>query len=102
MTEYPVQGRGGAGTPTMRLMLGDRIAAALIGTAADLVIVLTAQGRFRVVKFRDAPHGRRDLNGDLIGIRLSRGDKVYAVMQIVPRPEALAQESPNGASEPTA
>ncbi|MFN7209211.1 MAG: DNA gyrase subunit A [Aggregatilineales bacterium] len=102
LTEYPVQGRGGAGTPTMRLMLGDRIAAALIGTAADLVIVLTAQGRFRVVKFRDAPHGRRDLNGDLIGIRLSRGDKVYAVMQIVARPEASAQESPNGASEPTA
>ncbi len=101
MAEYPVQGRGGAGALTMRLMLGDRIAAAIIGTPTDLVIVLTAQGRFRVVKFRDAPHGRRDLKGDLIGIRMQRGDRVYAVMQIVQRPEALPLESPNGASKPT-
>ncbi|PJF30477.1 MAG: DNA gyrase subunit A [Candidatus Thermofonsia Clade 1 bacterium] len=101
MAEYPVQGRGGAGGLTMRLMSGDRIAAAVIGTPMDLVIVLTAHGRFRVVKFRDAPHGRRDLNGDLIGIRLSRGDRVCALMQIVARPEPLPIESPNGASDPT-
>jgi DNA gyrase subunit A len=101
VAEYPVQGRGGAGGLTMRLMSGDRIAAAVIGTPMDLVIVLTAHGRFRVVKFRDAPHGRRDLNGDLIGIRLSRGDRVCALMQIVARPEPLPIESPNGASDPT-
>ncbi|MCS6871161.1 MAG: DNA gyrase subunit A [Anaerolineae bacterium] len=102
MAEYPVQGRGGAGALTMRLRPGDRVAAATIGTLNDLVIVLTAQGRFRVVKFRDAPHGRRDLNGDLVGVRLSRGDKVCAVTQIVPRPEPLPSQGSNGANEPTA
>lgn len=99
LTEYPVQGRGGVGVLTMRLRLGDRLAAAIVGTLLDLVIVLTAQGRFRVVKFRDAPHGRRDLNGDLIGIRLNRGDKIYAVMQIVQRPEP--SPSANGAQSAT-
>jgi DNA gyrase subunit A len=92
LTEYPVQGRGGVGGLTMRLMLGDRIAAAIVGTMLDLVIVLTVQGRFRVVKFRDAPHGRRDLKGDLVGIRMNRSDKVYAVMQIVQRPEPSPSE----------
>lgn len=102
LVEYPLQGRAGAGVVTMRLMLGDRIAAATIGTLNDLVIVLTAQGRFRVVKFRDAPHGKRDLKGDLVGIRMNKSDRVYAVMQIIQRPEALSAAPPdnrNGASD---
>ncbi len=103
LVEYPLQGRAGAGVVTMRLMLGDRIAAATIGTLNDLVIVLTAHGRFRVVKFRDAPHGKRDLKGDLVGIRMNKSDRVYAVMQIIQRPEALSAAPPpdhrNGASD---
>ncbi|RMF52946.1 MAG: DNA topoisomerase 4 subunit A [Chloroflexota bacterium] len=98
IAEYPVQGRGGVGVQTMRLRLGERIAAAVVGTLNDLAIVLTAQGRFRVVKFDHVPHGRRDLNGDLIGLRMPRGDKVYAVMQIVPRPEPVPLASANGAA----
>ncbi len=99
LAEYPLQGRAGAGVVNMKPPLGDRVAAATIGTNADLVIVISVAGRFRVVKFRDAPHGRRDIRGDMCGIRLTKQDRVGTVMYIVPRPEPRPLASPNGSQE---
>lgn len=87
LVEYTTQGRAGSGAVTMKMTLGDRLVAATVGTLNDLVIVLTAQGKFRVTKFRDAPHGRRDMKGDFIGIRMNKSDRVQGVMYIIQRPE---------------
>jgi DNA gyrase subunit A len=109
LAEYPVQGRAGAGVITMKMGLGDRISAATIMTLDDLVVILTHRGKFKVVKFKGAPHGSRSSKGDFVGISLTKNDKVDAVMQIIQRPSAqsdhesddapqLAHPSSNGAS----
>jgi DNA gyrase subunit A len=101
LADFPLQGRAGAGVAAMKLPLGERLAAATISTMNDLVIVIARSGRFRVGRFRDVPHGRRDVNPDLCGIRLTKTDRVETVTQIVRRPEAAAvaeAPSPNGAN----
>jgi hypothetical protein len=73
---------------TMKLNLGDRVAAGTIAPLDDFtpVVVLTQRGKFKVVKFRAAPHGPRNSKGDLVGMQLVKSDKVSAVWQIVQRP----------------
>jgi len=102
LAEYPLQGRAGAGVTTMKLTLGDRLATSSIATLNDLVIILTLRGRFKVVRFSDAPHGARTLKGDYSGIKLLQHDRVYAVTQIVRRPEVAKPPTDahlNGAGE---
>jgi DNA gyrase subunit A len=88
LAEYPVQGRGGAGVITIKLNLGDRLSAGTIAHLDDFtpVVILTQRGKFKVVKFRAAPHGPRSSKGDLIGLALTKSDRVSAVWQIVQRP----------------
>ncbi|MBX3064441.1 MAG: DNA gyrase subunit A, partial [Anaerolineae bacterium] len=107
LAEYPLQGRAGAGVITMKLGLGDRISAGTIMTLDDLVVILTLRGKFKVVKFRGAPHGPRASKGDFVGISLTKNDKVNAVMQIIQRPvaqehdEADEMEEAQGAPHPS-
>jgi DNA gyrase subunit A len=106
IAEYPIQGRAGSGLLTMKLMLGERLAAGTIATLDDLVVILTDR-KFKVVKFRAAPHGARNTKGDYM-ISLGRSDRVRALTQIVRRPSIARQFPPdvsnppgaNGASEP--
>jgi DNA gyrase subunit A len=98
LTEYPLQGRAGSGVVTMKLTLGDRLAAATIANMNDLVIVLMQDGKFRVVKFQDSPHGQRALKGDFIK-NLRKNDRVRALMQIVRRPEQVVSQPETGSAE---
>jgi DNA gyrase subunit A len=91
LTDYPLQGRAGAGVVTMKLNLGDRLAAATIANLSDLVIVLTEKGKFRVVRFGDAPQGGRALKGDYVNMRLNKTDRIGGVTQVVRRPERIAE-----------
>jgi DNA gyrase subunit A len=107
--EYPLQGRAGSGVTTMKLMLGERLAATTIATLDDLVVILTQRGKFKVVKFRAAPHTARNSKGDYV-ISLGKTDRVGGVTQIIQRPTVLLPMEPpadhvpgaNGASEPVA
>ncbi len=105
LADYPLQGRAGSGVTTMKLMLGERLAASTIATLDDLVVILTMRGKFKVVKFRAAPHGSRNSKGDYV-ISLGKTDRVQAVTQIVQRPtipDLMAPSNPpssNGAGEP--
>jgi DNA gyrase subunit A len=106
IAEYPLQGRAGSGVTTMKLMLGERLAATTVATMDDLVVILTTRGKFKAVKFRAAPHGPRNSKGDYV-ISLGKTDRIRAVTHIVPRPEpSVPMELPtltpgaNGAAEP--
>jgi DNA gyrase subunit A len=103
LSEYPVQGRAGAGVSTMKLMPGERLAASTIATANDLVVILTARGKFKVVKFRGVPNGPRNITGDF-AISLSKTDRVTGLTQIVHRPtvQPILSHEPgsNGSTEP--
>jgi DNA gyrase subunit A len=104
--EYPLQGRAGSGVTTMKLMLGERLAATTIATLDDLVVILTQRGKFKVVKFRAAPHGPRNSKGDYV-MSLGKTDRVSGVTQIIQRPTVLLPMEPpaepvpgaNGAGE---
>jgi len=98
LVEYPLQGRAGGGTKTQLLSLGDRVAAGTIATLNDLVIVLTSKRRFRVLKFKGAPHGPLKLKGDLV-YGLNKNDYVRTVMRIIQRPEPI--ERPESAAPDT-
>ncbi|HLY27742.1 MAG TPA: DNA gyrase C-terminal beta-propeller domain-containing protein, partial [Aggregatilineales bacterium] len=101
-SEYPLQGRAGTGVITIKLMPGDRVAAASIGRVDDLEVLLTARGKFKLVKFRTAPSNPRAGKGDYV-ISLGKTDRVCAITQIVQRPVApptLSHEpGSNGGSE---
>jgi DNA gyrase subunit A len=104
IADYPLQGRAGVGVSGMKLGLGDRLAAGLIGSPSDLVIILTERRKFRVQKFRAAPSGGRAIKGDFV-ISLSKTDRVKALTQIIHRPTPTpkaespdASPSENGAS----
>jgi DNA gyrase subunit A len=84
--DYPLQGRGGQGVVTFKAGIGDRVATGTIGTLDDLIVILTQRGRFKIVKFRTAPHVGRSGRGDFTGVQLTKNDKVSAVMQVVQRP----------------
>ncbi len=103
IAEYPLQGRAGSGVITMKLLPGERIAAATVTTLDDLVVILTARGKFKVVKFRAAPHGTRNIKGDYM-ISLSKTDKVQGVTQIIQRPvasvETVYEPGANGSRPP--
>jgi DNA gyrase subunit A len=86
LAEYPLQGRAGSGVNTMKMMLGERLAAATISSLDNLVVILTSRHKFKLVKFRAAPHGPRNAKGDYV-ISLTRHDQVTALTQIVQRPE---------------
>jgi DNA gyrase subunit A len=109
VADYPLQGRAGSGVITMKLIPGERLAAGTIATLDDLVVILTDR-KFKVVKFRAAPHGPRNSKGDYM-ISLGRTDRVRALTQVVRRPVMASPVPPevgevsnppgaNGASEP--
>ncbi|HVO44255.1 MAG TPA: DNA gyrase C-terminal beta-propeller domain-containing protein [Aggregatilineales bacterium] len=106
LLEYPLQGRAGTGVNTMKLPLGERIAAVQISTLDDLVVILTSK-RFKLIKFRAAPNGGRSIKGDY-AISLSGKEKVLGLTQIVQRPTIAPRSAPpspngsNGAHEPQA
>jgi hypothetical protein len=70
----------------MKMVLGERLAAATISSLDNLVVILTSRHKFKLVKFRAAPHGPRNAKGDYV-ISLTRHDQVTALTQIVQRPE---------------
>ncbi len=106
IAEYPLQGRAGSGVTTMKLMLGERLAATAVATLDDLVVILTMRGKFKVVKFQAASHGARNSRGDYV-MSLGKTDRVIGVTQIIQRPVVLPPIEPpteyvpgsNGATE---
>ncbi|MEP7288673.1 MAG: DNA topoisomerase (ATP-hydrolyzing) subunit A [Chloroflexota bacterium] len=86
LADYPLQGRSGAGVVTMKLLPGDRLAAATVGTVNDIVVILTVRGKFKLVKFKAAPNGPRSAKGDYIYSLTAKSDRVQALTQIVQRP----------------
>jgi hypothetical protein len=59
---------------------------------ADLVVVLTQRGKFRVVKFRAAPSAGRAAKGDFV-MPITKADRVRGLAQIVQRASNAASEA---------
>ncbi len=80
MTEYPTQGRAGAGVVTMKLPQDSQgLAAAAIAKLDDGVTVLTSKNRPKYMRLSLAPSGRRDKRGDIV-IALNNKELVVAVV----------------------
>jgi len=80
MTEYPTQGRAGSGVVTMKLPKESQgIAAAVIGSLEDRVVVLTNKKHPKPVQLKKAPSGRRDKRGDIV-ISLNEKEQVISII----------------------
>jgi DNA gyrase subunit A len=88
MSEYPTQGRAGAGVVTMKLPKDSQgVAASTIGKLEDFVIVLTSKHRPKSMRLSLAPSGRRDKRGDIV---ISLNPKEQVMVVVVPqRTESL-------------
>ena len=80
MTEYPTQGRAGSGVVSMKLPKESQgIAAAVIGTLEDRIVVLTSKKHPKPVQLKKAPSGRRDKRGDIV-ISLNEKEQVVSII----------------------
>ncbi len=93
MSEYPTQGRAGAGVVTMKLPKDSKgLAAAAIAKLDDGITVLTTKNRAKYMRLSLAPNGRRDKRGDIV-ISLGNKEQVAAVVSlqktiVLPQPVA--------------
>ncbi len=82
MSEYPTQGRAGAGVVTMKLPQDSQgLAAAAIAKLDDGITVLTSKHRAKYMRLSLAPSGRRDKRGDIV-ISLGNKEQVAAVVSL--------------------
>ncbi len=97
LTEYPLQGRAGSGVVTMKLpnlaeadgliqsTQRDHLVAVTVGALDDVLVVLTARKKFKVMKVKTALLAPRGKGGSAV-IALGKTDRVRAVTLIAPRP----------------
>ncbi len=82
MSEYPTQGRAGAGVVTMKMPKDSQgLAAAAIAKLDDGITVLTSKNRAKYMRLSLAPSGRRDKRGDIV-ISLGNKEQVAAVVTL--------------------
>lgn len=85
MTEFPTQGRAGAGVITMKLPEDSFGAAAgMIGRQNDNIVVVTKKGKPKYMRVSLAPKLGRNAKGDYV-ISLTGNDAVESVISYQPR-----------------
>jgi DNA gyrase subunit A len=88
LSEYPRQGRYGAGVITMKFDKGSLLAASAIGTMDDNLVVVTSKGKPKYMRFGLAPRSGRATMGKSV-IAMSGKEEVVGVVT----PRIQAQET---------
>ncbi|MDZ4770777.1 MAG: DNA topoisomerase (ATP-hydrolyzing) [Chloroflexota bacterium] len=82
LSEYPTQGRAGAGVVTMKLSgAAERLAAAALSTPEERLLVLTDHARAVPLRVGLVPSGRRDKRGDIV-VTLGEGEQVSSLLHV--------------------
>jgi DNA gyrase subunit A len=80
--EYPVQGRGGKGVVTAKLMRDNTVADAVMATQEDTIVYITLKGGAKSLKAKNLKRRGRPAGGDE-AIALSGSDRLARMMVVV-------------------
>ena len=82
LSDYPKQGRYGAGVVTIKMAPGTLLAASAIGTMDENLVVVTSKGKPKYMRFSLAPRSGRGTLGKSV---VALGDKESVSYTVVPR-----------------
>jgi DNA gyrase subunit A len=80
--EYPVQGRGGKGVVTAKLVRDNTVADAVVATEEDTIVYITLKGGAKSLKAKNLKRRGRPAGGDE-AIALSGSDRLARMMVVV-------------------